>query len=1387
MTKRRKIIAIALLLVLVVGATGSYFVARNILIRRTMSWRRDGIAASIAGDHEKAVTLLARYLNRRPQDIEALSYYVNSRELVPLPNGQNLAQTVDCLRMLLALDPNRIDDRRHLMKLYYELDRGPEALDVATSVLAKIPKDLSALEIKTKVLMRLDRNHEAMDAADAWVAAAPLQLDSQMIRMGLEQRLGRSSDLIIADADNQRQAHPGDPRFECLLGFAFEQAGNNARAVQWLKTAAQHPVLPKDVVLLLVQQLDLQGLPADSLALLERAQKQSGDADLRTALVHRYWEMGRWKDLVAILADVDPANSTADATAVAMKADALSRLGQTSESESCKKALAARTDPAARAWTAILSRTAHPTPADLRNTARACSTAAGIDPTNPYYFYFIGDSDAQIGELDLGIAALRRSMDLDVAWTRPPARLVETMLQKGRPDEAFDVATVAAQRSPSNAAAILSLARAWAAEVENGSIGKADQLLNLIVQIQKELPNDDRLALIQVQLLAQQGHKPDAAQAALAQMSRKPPPAESFFLAIVTLSHKYNLGIEQQCLSKFQQTYSVTPTFAYAQAVDRLLSGNGADGLEQFDNLAKQSGHAGDLDWQMSRARYLDISADPNARSAWIALRDAYPNDLTVQQSVVSAQMIQGDWDALSPAIDHLHALTGDNALTWRLAQVRLMVDSPRNDKDDGEKAAIQLNQLLQSYPDLPELHVLLGRDLVRLQRIDGAVQQFSKASELDPANVEIALQLAALLQSQGDFQRVQDELDRISPQLRTDSDRQRAALLLNNQNNPAAAAKILEKPSSTADESSTAQDNADLFLAYLYRRQHDYDRAELIARRLLQHPTPVVIQFAASLFTAEGKTSDAEKTLGLLDSIKLDPGMKELLWGSHYAETGNFALAAPHYLAATQQSGAPATAWQLLAACQVSLGLRDDAIATIAAGAKAYPKDEGLSLLNQNSALLYTSAQDRGLDPITTAILKAPLSSSDDLDLLQTIVDAWQSSDSQLLASRLQDFVQRRPQSLNAQVQLIECYQAMGRASDAVSAAHKAVNAFPTDVQVVRVAVRICEMAGQWPDLSRFAQELKRRSPGDAQEADTALAMSDLGLNEPDAAVSQLMPYAAAAQADPNQNPQLLSLYACALADSGKADDAANLIWPFARTQPQWRQQWVGIARGMPDRTQAAAWLDRLNASLPADDIADRATIAEAFNFLGQRDNDSSLTAKSTDLFKSVVSAPSADAKSLLMAAMQAESCSDWPRAQADYRLVLKQDATSFLAANNLAMLLIKHGGDPHEALQFAQQAVQLQPRVATFYDTLAAVHGALGDAPSAVKDESIAIQLDPDAAEWKVHTAQYHLDAGDPAAAARIIQDMDLAGFNPQSLSEPLQKQLDSIRSRLKHSNLG
>src|SRR5687767_7844271 len=129
MKRNKKKLLLPAAVLLVVGAAAAFGGYKYLTARRVAEWRSQGLAAAQQGDYARAADLLVRYLHRRPDDVEALGAYVKSRESAELPEGRHLSETVNGLRLLLARDPSRLEDRRHLLDLYRRLGRLPEALD----------------------------------------------------------------------------------------------------------------------------------------------------------------------------------------------------------------------------------------------------------------------------------------------------------------------------------------------------------------------------------------------------------------------------------------------------------------------------------------------------------------------------------------------------------------------------------------------------------------------------------------------------------------------------------------------------------------------------------------------------------------------------------------------------------------------------------------------------------------------------------------------------------------------------------------------------------------------------------------------------------------------------------------------------------------------------------------------------------------------------------------------------------------------------------------------------------------------------------------------------------------------------------------------------------
>ncbi len=1375
-----------------VGTPAAYLGGRYYLKQRALGWRKEGMAAAAAGDNEKAADLLFLYLRHSPQDLDALEAFIGAREQVELPNGQHIAQTVSALKTVLGIVPDRLQDREHLLKLYVRIQRRPEALDTANAILAQISKmpkpqadkedvrtiKAECLGLKTEALVGLNQSRDALNVADEWIAASPPgALPPQMMRMDIRFRLGTVQvDDIIKDAQAQADAHPKDASSELLLGYALLHAGEQRQqeATMWLRSAARDADPHSDLVRILVAQFDTIGVASDTISVLQDLVDRGAGTDIRHALACRYWEQGKWQQCVDLLADLNPADAKSDSTLLALKVISLSNLSKTSDAAACRTALGQHKSSAAQAWMLILPRIISAADVDDKKIIEACRQALALNRQDPYLSYYLGDSYARMGETDLAIDLWKQATGYGPTWNMPASRLVEALIQKGKPDQAYFVARSAERRSPTSPSAAIAFAHAWAAGVETGDIAHADDLLRLVTAIQAELPGEEQTLLIRIQLLARSGKTADAMAAARSAIAQTKPPSEQFLINLAAASRKFKLDIEEEILAYSEKVHGNTAAIAYARAVNQFLGGDAAGGLKGFDQAAAKPGHTGeDYIWKLARARYLDVTGSPDASAAWLALSDAFPANLTVQSAVASARAVAGNWDIMSKVVDRLHAISGDQGLQWRLAQGRMYIQCARNE-DDYLKGSLVLNNLVKDYPALPEAHVLLSRALVHMNRMDGAVEHLQLAARLDPNSVPIAIELAALLRSRGEFDRVQQELDRITPLLRTADDRRMAAAEYARAGAAGKAVTLMEQPTATQ---AAPQD--DLFMAMLYRKQGQIDKAQAIITKLLEKPDLATVQFAASLYLSQAKKAETEKVLALLDQIKLEPAIKELIWGSYYLETGDAAASIAQYQAAVKKAPANPVTWRSLAAVCMELGKKDDAIAAIKSGAQAVPDDKGLQAELAQADLLRQSMDDPTLAGVVMIYHRNPLAGDAALEMMKLVAEGRRANDINRLAGQLQQFIERHDDFMPAYIRLAQCYADMNRTSNALTAAMHAMSVFPNDPEPARIATEIAGATQRWSDMRTTAESWKKRS--NDPNADVALARALLGLGQYEAARNQLAPYMAVAKANPDQYAGLLSVYAGAQVNFGQEKDAEDMLWPLAQKNARWRGVWVDTSLTFRDAKVTLAWSEMADAIIPKDAPAERLGIAEAFDILGRRGNDPQLIQKATQLAAQIADAAPQNLVAQLTAAAQAERGGDAKSAETFYRRVLAIDAKQWVANNNLAMLILKRSGDPKEAVACAQIAVKAQPRSANIYDTLAAAQSRAGDPKSAVETIHTALNLTPDNLAYQIRLAQYLLDSGQQAAAIAKIREIDQNGLPSSNLDALTKTALDDLRKRV------
>src|SRR5207302_10393951 len=92
-------------------------------------------------------------------------------------------------------------------------------------------------------------------------------------------------------------------------------------------------------------------------------------------------------------------------------------------------------------------------------------------------------------------------------------------------------------------------------------------------------------------------------------------------------------------------------------------------------------------------------------------------------------------------------------------------------------------------------------------------------------------------------------------------------------------------------------------------------------------------------------------------------------------------------------------------------------------------------------------------------------------------------------LASRLDQLAQRYPNAPAVQVQLIRCLSEMKRIGPALTAARRAMTAFPEETEPARLATQLCAADRRFDEMLASAQAWRQRAVSDTLAADVAVA----------------------------------------------------------------------------------------------------------------------------------------------------------------------------------------------------------------------------------------------------------------------------------------------------------
>jgi Flp pilus assembly protein TadD len=1380
----RRVLVLALLVVaLAAGSFGAHLYNQHRRAARTEAERVAGLDAYAAGDFEQALQRLGRYVARvdpdsGDADLDAVFAYAVSRSRLEASGGRHLAEAINTIAKYVL--PRRADAevRRTLLDLYVRAGRNDDAVALADAMLKADANDAEALRARATALARTNKLDDALAAARKLAELQPGDVRAQLQVVTLMDRLGRKPEDIVAYARGLSDSHPNDARFELVLAAAHATANDRAAALQWLRQAAQRPATDAALARELTRRLDGLKLFDESRALLERS--ADGGPEIRRLFVGRLWQDGRHDEVVRRLADVSAADPKADAELVALRALSLAAIDRKAEAIADVAALRGRkpADTATRAWVLALEAVGPDAKLSPRDAIARLRDALSRDQQNGLFRFWIGEAYWALGEAEMAVQTWKEAAAVLPAWYEPPLRMSQAKLAAGRIDDALADAQESYQRLPA-LRTLVNLVTVRFRRLElSPSDADAATLLAQVAQIQAAAPNEPRTLPIQVALLARTGHKDDAIARVKSAVAGQPPLDAETLFRLAAVSRAESLGLAQEILDSAGPAHR-SPLLALSRATDLAAAGKADDGAKLLtDGLAaaRASGKPGDADdvaWQLALAQYREWTADKQAAADWVRLGDAFPENLEVQRTILSAaDTARTDRAFIARTIDRLRALTGDQGQQWKLERVKWLLASRQY--DDSAAAVYLLTENVQRGITMPRVY--LARALEQTGNINTAIEHLKAASDGDPREPDATLELVRILRRLGRLEEARKYVVRLGREgvLKT-NERLTVASLLLELGEAQRAIDML----AAAEAAGAADPASRVLLADLYRRRGVDAEAERLYDVLLSVPEPssAALLGAADFYAATDRREKADAVMARFDHQRFAPVVRELAKGRFEELHGSIDAARAHFDKAGELAGSDVSTWQRRIEFETAHGNYDRAV-TIADEALArIGTDERLAALRLEAVTLRQSqATPNDLAPLIASLSKDP-TKAPQVAMLKALRDArTRNLSPQQTAEALREVADKFQRFLPLQEQVVRLYLAAGRARDAFAVAQRTMDALPGNADAAALAVDAARAARRWPEMRQAAEAWHARQLRSTLAADVALAEALRNLGQPEQAVAAVTPHLSTLRSP--TSPEALRLDAArTLFAANKADDAALLLPTGPANETKWRELRLAIAgNSIGDAATAARWINSAAEAAPAS--LDRA-VADAWASLAMRVGDEAALRRALDAYAAFAAKPEAVAADWLRLGLLQLAADKLDDAEASLRKTLELDRESAEGMNNLAYVLWRKRVDLPTARDLAVKATLATPTGAAAFDTLARIELALGHADAAKSAFETALENESEYLDALVGLAGLYQSSGQPAKAAALLKQIDGVERRTPAVATPVRTELQALRA--------
>ena len=1065
-TKRR-------LLLLLVAGVGFFAVTMTVVVvglhrheMHRLAFRTKAMDAFQRGDFRTASENFSKYLGNDQMDSQAIFNYAVARSKMPRADMTNLIDASKLFSRYLELQPGDVEAQHQLLDIDQKLRYTAESTQLAGELLAKNPNDVPALIATLADLVRTNRYEQAMPVAMRVNQLAPFNVEAQQTTYELMVRLHKSPRQITDRADTMLADHPADPRFELLRAVAAFSTGDRDGTTKWLRTAATRPSPDADFTLLLAGAFDRMGMWTDSRALLEKNATLAGASPvLQANFVQRLWELGQYDQALALLKGVDPNDPAADSNLIGLRCLILHTKDSAHLPGDFKTAvtdLQLRSDDLfAVGWADLLQAVTTDAAAAPLDTVRLLQSGTRSDPNNPDIRYYLGRQYLRLGESELALQSLRQTTQMQPEWAGPFVLIARTLMQREQITEAATAANAAYQRDPQSPSAQITYAVVRYHQLGPGATATdIKPVLNIIQQLRRVDADDPLLLTAEIDLLARSNQLQEATDRAVASLTTSAGSSQATLRQLALIDRSDHLGITAMLMDRLAEIQPATPPAAVDQVQADLITGNPDAAKALLPAMATRPTPG----WTLAALQAREALSDPATATAWEHFADSLPNDLDVQQAALHSKIVNTNRALMDRTIDRIKALTGDDAIEWKLARANWELGTTDNIKSAANTAAASMAEVARIAPRYARPQVIWANALIKLGDYNGAIAHLTIAQQIEPDNAELVLNLANLYLRQGQFNELALLLNASQNSAwLTNPQRVAFARLYRQMGDRASGIKLLED----GGRIHPADPDCDLLLTQLHAELGEDDRARAIYDAWLktEHPAASVIASFAAFQASHNLLDQARETLAKLDSAGLPPGQKDLLLGQFEAEFGDKKLATTDFQIATTTAPTDANAWLAWAGSNLRIGDFAGAFNIASDGLKHLPDNTALKAMSdraQTLAGLQLDADSQGL----LDLLSVDPANEAAVAMLAALSGGETSADT---GDRLRLVADKFPNFLPVATLVITRDFQDGQVDRAIDRASRLADLLPIETEPQRLLTKIYTASGQ-PDQALAA-----------------------------------------------------------------------------------------------------------------------------------------------------------------------------------------------------------------------------------------------------------------------------------------------------------------------------